>query len=379
MLKNSFWIFVAAGVVGASTLTPTSVSAHITMDGPVKDRGGDQKVKPCGGQARSSTPFTFEPGATITLGVSEAIPHDGYFRISFDDDGIDGFKDPESIDPINPNRYGTGKKCQGTADDNCGKSDFCSVTSNDGGPTVLWDNLDPHLGASSGLGKKWAWTVTLPNVECDNCTLQVMQVMEDPAGGAHGPFDGEDDLYYRCVDIVLKKGAGKTPGTVDTKPQNKGMSCVESTGAQPSPSDAGVPPTQSGPDPVVAGDAGTPAEPMATPGPRTDAGSSTSPGKNDAGSTSSSSKPDAARPPSNTGTKDAGVPQDEDEDGNDENQTEDDDAEDDAEDDGASSTAADDGCSMSAGRPLSFHSGVLGLLVTASLLRNRRRRLGEQH
>jgi hypothetical protein len=70
------------------------------------------------------------------------------------------------------------------------------------------DNLNPHL---AGAGTpKYTWQVKLPNVECTNCTLQVIQVMEDD--GAHGPYDptpgvGVGDIYHQCIDLVLKKGA----------------------------------------------------------------------------------------------------------------------------------------------------------------------------
>lgn len=225
------FLLCATGIV----LSAEAAHAHIIMDGELKGREGDQKSAPCEGLARSADPYVFEPGATITLAAIEAIGHDGYFRISFDDDGTD-FVDPQSIAPINPDRYGAGKKCLGTADDRCGKSDFCSVSSTGKGARVLWDQLDPHLGTDVSFGQTREWTVKLPNVECDNCTLQVMQVMEDPADGAHGPFDGEGDLYYRCVDIVLKKGVGKTPGTATGPATNDGIECAKAAG----PTDEGA-------------------------------------------------------------------------------------------------------------------------------------------
>lgn len=224
---------LAACAAATGVFVEARAHAHIDMEGELKGRGGDQKAAPCEGEPRSDTPYEFEPGATIKLGVLEGIPHDGYFRVSFDDDGTD-FEDPQSIAPINPDRYGPGKKCQGTAADRCGESDFCNMTSDGRGPTVLWDNLDPHLGADVTFGQTRFWNIELPNVECDNCTLQVMQVMEDPAGGAHGPFDGKNDLYYRCIDIVLKKGVGKTPGTSSEPAENDGVRCDEAR----SPNDA---------------------------------------------------------------------------------------------------------------------------------------------
>ncbi len=215
-----------AATLFAAWPTPQA-HAHINMEGALKGREGDQKTGPCEGKPRGPV-YKFEPGATIELHVNETIAHDGYFRIAFDNDGQDGFVDPQSIDPINPNRNGVGQpECLGGTD-RCGESDFCNVLSNSGGPTVLWDNLDPHIPSNPLAGRKWSWTVTLPNIECSNCTIQVMQVMEDPLGVLHGPFDGKDDLYYRCIDIVLEKGVGMTPGTVaGTAADNNGIDCTQ--------------------------------------------------------------------------------------------------------------------------------------------------------
>ena len=99
-----------SAVLGVGALSAAPAHAHISMDSPLKDRGGNQKTPHCGGVPRSATPYEFEPGATIQLGVIESVLHTGYFRISFDDDGEDGFKDPQSIRPVDPNRYGHGKK-----------------------------------------------------------------------------------------------------------------------------------------------------------------------------------------------------------------------------------------------------------------------------
>jgi MYXO-CTERM domain-containing protein len=203
------------GVVGLIQVVTGTASAHIDILAPLQSRGGDQKAVPCDGARGAGTVYTFEPGAIITLGVSEGIPHDSYFRIAFDNDGQDGFKEPASIAPINPSRVtgldgsgdprGDNPRCSSNSADKCGTSDFCNNS------TVLWDNIDPHLGGESA--GSYTWTIQLPNVECENCVLQVLQVMEDIAFGFHGPFDGEGDIYHRCIDIKLKKGAGTSgPG-----------------------------------------------------------------------------------------------------------------------------------------------------------------------
>ncbi|MEY4581741.1 MAG: hypothetical protein RL701_6444 [Pseudomonadota bacterium] len=217
MKRSWSWSTIATGAsalfCGWSLLAASAASAHINMLSPLvaNNNAGDEKATPCDG-ARGSEVFTFEPGAFITLGVSEEVKHDSYFRIAFDDDGQD-FAEPETIDPINPNRVSEGgsgtaskdnPKCLDDAKDKCGKADFCRAPNK--GAVVLYDNIDPHLNKDS-LGK-YTWTIQLPNVECANCTLQVLQVMEDIAFGFHGPFDGSADIYHRCLPIQLKKGAG---------------------------------------------------------------------------------------------------------------------------------------------------------------------------
>ena len=224
------------GALTACLLASNTAHAHIDLVGPLESRGGDQKVGPCEGAEWGSGPvYTFEPGATITISAQEGISHDGYFRIAFDNAGEDDFVNPMSIDPLNPDRYGKGQKCaKNDPTDRCGNDDFCSFVSADGGPTVLWDKLDPHVPNGLLNGKTWTWKVTLPDVECEHCTLQVIQVMEDAndftfgaAVPTHGPFDGKEDLYFRCIDVVLKRGKGGSVGITTGPVDNNGINCTK--------------------------------------------------------------------------------------------------------------------------------------------------------
>jgi hypothetical protein len=78
------------------------------------------------------------------------------------------------------------------------------------------DNLAPHI--PEGLqSKDYTFEVDLPDIECDNCTLQIIQVMTDPFP-IHAPYDPSptsDDIYYQCIDLVLKPGGGDTPDPPD--------------------------------------------------------------------------------------------------------------------------------------------------------------------
>ena len=187
---------------------PSTASAHISLEkaGTHKSRYGDSFIKEgvCGKkiEARGTNIYTYEPGETITIKVMETVPHPGYFRIAFDDDGIDDFKDPVSIKPVVPTR-----KCPFDQFDRCTKSDFYNTKA------VLpgMDNLFPHTGGLAALNKVYDFKVQLPDVECTNCTIQIIQVMEDTVHGAYNT-QGEDnsleDVYHTCIDVVLKRKGG---------------------------------------------------------------------------------------------------------------------------------------------------------------------------
>lgn len=194
-----------------SLCVPVHAAAHISLEqgGTHLSRYGEIELKdlPCGraGGTRGTHVYTYEPGQTITVSVVETVAHPSYFRIAFQASGDDEFKEPASIQPINPARL-----CPIGPSDHCGASDFYNT------PNVLanMDDLDPHMPGTPGT--KHTWSVTLPSVECDNCTLQIIQVMEDD--NLHGPYDptpgvGIEDVYHQCIDLVLRRGAANgAPG-----------------------------------------------------------------------------------------------------------------------------------------------------------------------
>ena len=129
------------------------------------------KSPPCGisstSSARGEVEHTFQPGETITIEYDEYVPHPGHFRVSFDVDGEDDFVEPAAYDDLYTNE------------------------------TVLLDGIAAHDQA--GQGGIRSVDVTLPNVECDNCTLQLAQIMTDKP-----PYvPATNDLYYNCLDVVL--------------------------------------------------------------------------------------------------------------------------------------------------------------------------------
>ncbi len=163
------------------------VHAHISLDSPVSryyqssSGQADQsklKTSPCGASndertTNASLITTFQPGETITVSWKETVQHPGYFRIAFDNDGQD-FPFPGETLPS--------------------------------GVVVLADNITDKSGTG---GLAYTQRVTLPNLECDNCTLQLIQVMTtDPP-----PYRAGIDPYFNCADLVLKASSGGSSST----------------------------------------------------------------------------------------------------------------------------------------------------------------------
>jgi uncharacterized protein (TIGR03382 family) len=136
----------------------TTASAHIEMTSPMP-RSLAQKEGPCGapGSTRGDNVTVFQPGETITVTWDETVDHPGHYRLAFDDDGDDDFPNPN-----NP-------------DDN-----FASTM------------VEP---IADKVGGSYSQQVTLPTTPCDNCTLQLVQVMTTRV-----PYDS---FYFQCADLVI--------------------------------------------------------------------------------------------------------------------------------------------------------------------------------
>lgn len=161
-----WWAALTVGLIG---LMGGSAAAHLRVTSP-QARHDSLKQGPCGAGAddpRGSVVHTFKPGQTITVEWDEYVDHPGHFRISFDAEGQDDFVDPVGFTDVS------------------------------GGPSVLLDGIPDHAG-----GGMYSQSLTLPDVECDQCTLQVIQVMSDKP-----PYGDGNDLYYQCIDLVLSRAA----------------------------------------------------------------------------------------------------------------------------------------------------------------------------
>jgi hypothetical protein len=160
-----------------------SAGAHIELVDPppryTMARSGDNKACPCGDGTsnrtcsvegersddnRSERVTALRGGQMLTIRFNEYVGHTGRYRVAFDESGAD-------LDDFNEH--------------------------------PLEDIPDPPgREGNTGDGSNWEIPVMVPNTPCENCTLQLIQMMdgnmEDPVLDPVGRSS-----YYACADITI--------------------------------------------------------------------------------------------------------------------------------------------------------------------------------
>ena len=192
--SNSRWLWPLSAVFTlAVSLIAVDASAHARWlpDGTTPGRNNNANIKsgPCG-VARTNTPAVFKAGETITLQWESTIHHQGYFRIAFSPAGDAGFDQH-----------------------------------------VLLDNIQEFDNRYTG---EYSAQVTLPDEPCDDCTLQMIQVMLDRTPPTN---------YYSCADIQLVADAASDsmpPAPVSSFEEARGLPDLRVSWINPREDFAGV-------------------------------------------------------------------------------------------------------------------------------------------
>src|SRR3954469_7121016 len=190
MSKKLLIVCAAALALGAVTVRPAR--AHFILlkpdswldeDQSAFGGGAPQKMGPCGPGGLDDVQPVPMNGKVTTVHVGDplhvewmtTVPHDGYFRISLAKDRS-AFTEPHFADA---------NACSFDADSmKTGAHD-----------NVLMDGIDATATSQD---------LTVPDMPCDKCTLQVIQVMKD-----HGP---PNCVYYHCADLQILGAAGAGTG-----------------------------------------------------------------------------------------------------------------------------------------------------------------------
>jgi hypothetical protein len=183
--------FVMACAAAMAAAVPVITNAHFKLVEPASwivedDRGDPQKGFPCGGSntdyGKPSYAVTQAAGGSkLHVKVQETIYHPGHYRIALAVNSPAEFPvDPKATTETGPN--GQPRSVSG------------EVMSPVQVP-VLADGLFPH---SAKLDAPLETDVTLPNISCKRCTLQVVQFMEQ-----HGPNNPGLYTYHHCATIQI--------------------------------------------------------------------------------------------------------------------------------------------------------------------------------
>ena len=152
-------IVAATGLGAGLALGHTRIKPGSSLE-PRSDNSGI-KSGPCG----SDPQMAFEdrtvltPGETITVEWEETIYHPGNFRWAFSPGNTNAFDDNILVDDI----------------------------PSDGGP-------GPTLGDPASWNQ-FSTQITVPDVECDDCVIQLIQVMTDR---------NPPTLYFSCADVRIR-------------------------------------------------------------------------------------------------------------------------------------------------------------------------------
>lgn len=177
-------------------LSPVVAGAHFKLLAPaswlVEDTRGDpQKLGPCGGtSANAGTPSGIvnaaQGGSKLNIKLMETIYHPGFYRVAL----AVKSRDELPPDPVAVTR----ESARGPW------SVSGAIQSNPQAP-VLADGLFLHHAKPA---EPYETDVQLPNINCEKCTLQIVQFMEDHAFNKDGGY-----TYHHCADVKITADPAK--------------------------------------------------------------------------------------------------------------------------------------------------------------------------
>jgi hypothetical protein len=184
--------YIPFAAVAATLLAPAVAFAHFQLLAPasalVENQLGDpQKMAPCGGVTGNpgmptNAVTAVRGGDVLHVKVAETVFHPGHYRIAL------AVKDRKEL-PADP------KPTTKTADNGMVMSVSAEISPVK--PPILAENLFPHADRQQ-TPIPWETDVKLPNINCDQCTLQVIQFME-----AH-PLNKDGDFsYHHCATLKI--------------------------------------------------------------------------------------------------------------------------------------------------------------------------------
>ncbi|HEY2731565.1 MAG TPA: SCE4755 family polysaccharide monooxygenase-like protein [Polyangia bacterium] len=179
---------------------PKTVQAQVGSN-EASGKGG----VPCGpDMTPAATPTAAQGGHPLVLKVVEVVPHDGFYRVAL------SLHSRSELPPDNVVHDASGKVLPSSGIGPDGKtltgSANSAVTEMPAVFPVLADNLflHPNPNGAAPTPPTYTQNIMLPNVNCDSCTLQVIEFMHPhPYNGTPGKNDGGGYFYHHCADLKI--------------------------------------------------------------------------------------------------------------------------------------------------------------------------------
>ena len=176
-------------------------SAHFKLIEPQSwlvenDLGDPQKLGPCGGTSAnagmaSNVVGKVQGGQKLHIKLQETVFHPGHYRIALA---------VQSRAELPPDPEVTTRQTER------GPRSVSAVIQNPPRKPVLADGLFAHTTRPAGL---FETDIELPNINCEKCTLQIIQFMAE-----HGLNRDGDYSYHHCADLQITADPAKP---IDTR------------------------------------------------------------------------------------------------------------------------------------------------------------------
>jgi hypothetical protein len=187
--------FVAASALLVGLVAAQSVHAHFTLRAPASwlvedDKGDPQKLAPCGGTLQNpgmpTGAFTdVKGGQKLKVVVQETVFHPGHYRIAL--------ARKRNLLPADPEVT--------MHDTERGARSLSAKIETNPQPPLLADGLWAHTEKPAA---NWETEVTIPNITCEGCQLQVIEFMAGHPGVREGGFS-----YHHCAVLNITADPAK--------------------------------------------------------------------------------------------------------------------------------------------------------------------------
>lgn len=184
---------LAAVALFSAPFSLAPASAHFFLETPAASLeqnaiGDPQKLGPCGGTSQDAGTPTgavteLAGGSTLHLKLREAVYHPGHYRVALARTPDQLPADPETLTREGPR----------------GPISVSATIVPDPAPPVLADGLFQHT-TPPGQGAFWEADLKLPNVDCKDCVVQVIQWMAEHGYNTDGGY-----TYHHCATVSITR------------------------------------------------------------------------------------------------------------------------------------------------------------------------------